>query len=447
MTKRQRTGAGTVEIAATRAGGGPSGSGGRLIAERTPAAGPTGRAEPARVETSPPKAAPKRPVSTPQRPGRRTLLLLSGALAIAGIFVALRYLVPRPAEVLPVHPGAFRAEITGPGTLDAIDKASVSSSLQGVITALPVERNDVVSRGEVLAAVNAADLRAQLRAAIASQEAAARAVEAAHAETRRADATLANARQTLVRQRELARTGAASQSALDTAETAVRQGEADLAKARSSVDQAEAQHAAAAATVEVNRAQLDKSVIRAPITGVVIARSLNLGDIVSPGTPILELVDPLSVVLTTRFDESEIASVSVGQPATIRFLSQPGPIDATVRRISREVDTETREFTVDLAPVRLPVNWAIGQRGTASIGIGEKTDVLSIPSAAIAWREGVPGIWRVERGRAVWRPCVLGEIGGQGVEIVSGLGAGEVVITDPAQVYRFMRIRATEQGA
>ncbi|MGV2064495.1 efflux RND transporter periplasmic adaptor subunit [Agrobacterium sp. 22-226-1] len=384
--------------------------------------------------------APVRPPSAPLRPGRTVAMLVGGMLVVATILLSMRYLMPRSAEVMPVGRSFFQADINGPGTLDAINKANVSSSLQGVITALHVDRNDTLRKGEIIAEVNAEELKAQLSVSIASQEAARKAVEASHADSRRAEATLANARSALARQHELQRTGTSTLSALESAQTTVQQAEADLAKARSLILQAEAQEAEAAATVEVNQAQLDKSVIRAPIDGIVVARNLNLGDIVSPGTAIVEVVDPASIVLTARFDESAIASLSQGQDVTITFNSQVVPVSGEVRRIGREVDTETREFTVDIAPDLLPPNWAIGQRGSATIALDGRTGVIAVPGAAIVRRDGHPGVWAVVGGRAVWRPVELGPIGGKRVEVWSGLNEGDVVVIDPKRVYAFMPI-------
>lgn len=386
-----------------------------------------------------------RPSSAPLRPGRTVMILVGGMLVVATILLSMRYLMPKSEELMPVGRSFFQADIKGPGTLDATIKANVSSSLQGVITALHVDRNDMLRKGEIIAEVNAGELKAQLNASLASQEAARKAVEAAHADGRRAEATLANARSTFARQEELQRTGTSTRSALESAQTAVQQAEADLAKARSLVLQAEAQEAEAAATVEVNQAQLDKSVIRAPIDGIVVDRDLNLGDVVSPGTAIVELVDPSSIVLTARFDESAIASLSQDQDVTITFNSQDeAPINGKVRRIGRQVDTETREFTVDITPQRLPSNWAIGQRGDAVIALQGRSDVMSVPSSAIVRNDGHPGVWTVVKGRAAWRPVELGSIGGARVEVRSGLNRGDVVMTDPKRVYAFMPVVRSE---
>lgn len=386
-----------------------------------------------------------RPASVPHRPGRTVALVGIGAFAVAAILLQIRYLVPKPAEVMPVTTGFFQAEVKGPGTLDAINKADVSSSLQGVITALHVDRNDILRKGQLIAEVGADDLRAQLGVARASQEAARKAVEASFADSRRAEATLVNARSTLARQEELQRSGTSTRTALESAQTAVQQAEADLSKAQSSIRQAQAQEAEAAATVEMSQAQLDKSVIRAPIDGIVVARNLNVGDVVSPGTAIVELVDPQSIVLTARFDESVIASLSQGDDVTITFSSQgEATMEGKVRRIGRQVDTETREFTVDITPKQLPRNWAIGQRGLAVVALAGRPQVMSVPASAIVRNDGHAGVWTVANGRAAWRPVELGSIGGKRVEVRSGLNKGDVVMIDPKRVYAFMPVDRSE---
>lgn len=426
----------------------PGGDPGSRPGSRTSLERPEAKGEANPSHTDPDPADNPRPgvmQRPPSRPtGRRRLLatLAIPVALLASALLALRYAVPRPVDLIEVYQGVLEPTIAGPGTLDAINKASVSASIQGLITALHVDQNDVVHAGDVLAEVNARDLKAQLDASIASLEAARKAVEVAQADQRRAEATLANARSTLARQQELAPTGASSQSTMETAETSVQQAEADVAKAQSTKRQAEAQAASAAATVEANRAQLDKATIRAPIDGVVVSRNLNLGDTVSPGTTILEIADPSSVVLSARFDESAIAAVAAGQKVTLSFASETKTvINGKVLRIGRQVDSETREFTLDVSPDRLPKNWAIGQRGTAVVALPGLDGVLTVPSAAIARRDGRAGLWVVKDDRAGWRGVTLGALGGTHVEVIDGLRDGDFVITDPEKAFPFMRVR------
>ena len=348
---------------------------------------------------------------------------------------------PRPAELMRVVPGAFERELRGPGTLDAIHKARVSASIQGVLTQVRVDIGDEVRAGEVVAELAADDLKAQHTAAVASHKAAVKAVLLAEADRRKAEAARANARLVLDRQKTLMATGATTQSALDAAEMTNEQALADIARAEAAIAQAQAAEASAAAAAEASAAQLEKSTIRAPMDGVVVARALNVGDLVVPGSAIVEVVDPHSVVLSARFDESIISAVRLGQTARLVFSGpQGGEIEGVVRRLGREVDTETREFVVDIAPRTLPRNWAMGQRGTAILGLGRRDDVLTVPVGAVVRRGADAGVYVLRDGRAFWRAVRTGGLGDTEVEVHSGLAAGDVILTRAEGAYPGMRV-------
>lgn len=382
-----------------------------------------------------------RPPSAPRRANRTLLAAFIIAVALGGALLGIRYFVPRTVDLVTLAPGFFQPELSGPGVLDATSLANVGASIQGAITRLSVERNDIVAKGDLVAEISALDLKAALDATLASSKAARKAVEAAKSDVVRVEAAVENARTNLARQSDLIRSGVTSRSTLESAETTARQAEADLAKARSAFLQAEAQAAAAEANVAASRAQIDKSVITAPIDGVIVARNLNLGDIASPTNAIVEIADPASIVLSARFDESVISSMTPGQTATIRFSGHDEARYAgKIIRISREVDQETREFTVDIAPARLPPNWALGQRGTAIVDLAASEGVIAVPVKSIARRAGNAGVWLARDGRASWQPVDLGRIGGTRVEILRGLAPGDRLVTRPAGVYSWMPV-------
>lgn len=402
--------------------------------------------------SSVPAAAPESPEiarPAPEPPRANRLLLMGLGVAIAGLSVVLgaRYFVPRQIELMTVAPGSFQAELSGPGTLDALSKANVGTSLQGVITRLTVERNDRVAKGDLVAEIAADDLRASLASAQASREAARQNAEAAASDVTRMQAAAENARSTYARQTTLLPEGTTSRSSFESAETAAKQGEADLAKARAALLAAKAQETAADAAVAASQAQLEKSVVRAPIDGVVVARNLNLGDVASPNSAIVTIADPESIVLSTRFDESTIADIAPGLGVRIRFGGEGAPVyPGTVVRVGREVDQETREFTVDIKLKHLPLNWALGQRGTALIELAKSDGAIAVPVASIARRDGMPGVWLADDGRAAWQPVDLGRIGGARVEVLRGIKAGDRVIAAPDGVYRWMPVKG-EQAA
>lgn len=373
-----------------------------------------------------------------RRRGLRAAVLAAAALGIG--FFGVRYVYPHAVEGEVLRPGMLDVELQGPGTLSALTEASVGSRIQARIEELAVDRNDVVAKGDILARLAFDDLGGEVDAAVASAHAAERAVSAAQAERDRAAATLEKARATHERQVALLARGVASEAGLEDALAARREAEAELARAGRAVEQAEAEHEAATARVAVARAQLDDAVLRAPISGVVVSRPRHVGEVLTPGSEALHLVDPASLVLTARLDESVISAIRPGQRAQVTFARSEDPVSGHVLRLGREVDRETREFEIDIALDALPANWALGQRAMARIAAERHGPVLTVPTSFLVWRDGRPGVWVVRRSRARWHEVTLGETGMERVEVRHGLAAGETVLR-PGDLYPFMRVR------
>ena len=379
------------------------------------------------------------PPPRPRRPRKTRLIAVVIAVSALGL-CGLRYFYPHVVEGEVLRPGMLDVELQGPGILSALTEASVGSRIQARIVALAVDRNDVVAEGETLARLAFDDLRGERDAAEASAQAARRAVSGAEAERDRAVATLDKARTTHERQVQLFAKGVSSEAGLEDALAARREAEADRARADRAVEQAEAERDAATARVAVASAQLDDSVLRAPISGVVVSRARHVGEVLTPGSEVLHLVDPASLVLTARLDESAISRVLPGLSARVTFTRADESIHGHVLRLGREVDQETREFDIDIALDTLPANWALGQRAIASIMIERRGPVLSVPSSFLVWRHGRPGVWVATGGRARWQEVMLGEAGSERVEIRQGVADGDTILK-PSSPYPFMRVR------
>lgn len=377
----------------------------------------------------------------PPQPRRRVGLRLAGAVAVLIVaLVGASYLYPHRVAGEVLTPGALAVELRGPGTLTALSEAVVGSRIQARVEELAVDRNDMVAKGDVLARLSFDDLAGELAAEEAHALAAEGAVLAAQADRDRAAAALEKARATHERQMALLAKGATSEAGFDDALAARRQAQADLARAERMVEQSQAERDAARARIKIARSQLDDSLLRAPLSGMVVSRARHAGEVLTPGTELLRIVDPSSLVLTARLDESALGAVRPGQPTLVTFGRAGRAITGHVLRLSREVDEETREFEIDITLDALPENWALGQRGMARITVEERHDVLAVPASLLVWRDGKPGVWVASDGRARWREVLLGPAGAQRVEIREGLSAGDTVLA-PEGLRAFIRVR------
>ena len=374
---------------------------------------------------------------------RKEFLLGAGMLLLAAFcWLGWRYGVPHTVPVERAEASLFYPEITGPGTLDATGKASIASNVQGRLLSLDVDENDAVKVGDLLARLDDEEAKAQLASLEASYEASHHTVVMAKADLKQTLVSLENAKSEFERQVRLLETKTTSRSSYETAQTALARAEADKAKAEATVNQSQSQMMAAAKNAEAQRAQLDKYRISAPITGIVINRSKDIGDTVNVGSTFIEIVDPSSIVITTRFDESLISKVALKQKAFVSFSANPdAPISARVTRIGRLVDEETREFEVDVKPDHLPFHWAVGQRATVKLELEAHPLAIAIPAVSLVYRNGQSGVWLSENGRARWQPVTLGAVAGERIEILSGLSSGDKFVSLPGRLYAGRRLR------
>lgn len=371
-----------------------------------------------------------------RRRGRRWLLL---AVLCAAALLGWRYAVPVHADAVQVRAAPFTRTVTGPALLDALVKVEVGARIPGRIAELPVEEGDRVAAGTQLVRLDAGDAGHLLAQAEAQTAAARRAVTEAEADRDAAEAALLRAQADFRRKEELLPRGFSTRAEFDAARSTLDQATATADRTRSGVMRARDQLGAAEAGARGTGVRLGDTVIAAPLAGVITERLRSVGDVVGAGTPILRLVDPTSLVLAARFDESVMAQVAPGQAAELRYVSYPGRVfHGTVLRLGRSVDTTTREFTVEVVPSAPPPHWAIGQRAMVTLATGTVPAVITVPQEALAPRGGQAGLWVAESGRrARWRPVQLGAAADGRIEVPQGLREGEVVLRRPRGLYAF----------
>ncbi|MFS8036883.1 efflux RND transporter periplasmic adaptor subunit [Xanthobacter sp. AM11] len=376
---------------------------------------------------------------------RRLGLVLLLALAAGGA-IGYWYVVPVRVPHYEVRARPMSLEINGPGLMDAINRVVVTSRIQGFLKSIEADRNDAVTRGQVLARLESADLENQLAVAAAEAVAADRGVVEAESERARVAAAYDKAKIEFERRSTLARSNVISPAELTTAEAGFKQAEADRARADASVERARAQLLSRQANVKVLEAKLAEATIVAPLDGVVISRERNRGDLLLPGANLMQVVELSTIIVAARFDESARAAIRPGQPARIRFASDPTRLwTGRVLRLSRQVDQETREFTADITLDALPESWAMGQRANVAVEAQSPALAIGVPESLLTRRDGRPGVWLARGGRATWTPVALGYVSGSQIEITRGLKPGDQVLA-PAGRYPFQPVAPAPGG-
>lgn len=376
---------------------------------------------------------------------RRVGLLAAAAAAVALAGAAAGYwLLARgaPVETAAAAEATVPVWITGPGTVQARTPVTLSARITATVAALHADQGDAVRRDALLAVLDDRELAAKRAAASQSEQTVRRNVDAAEAALAKARADLELARTKHRRDAELFEVGYISRSALDGSVAALRAAEAGLDNAeavlaaRRSEVQGVAQEARYAETV------LSHTRIRAPLDGVVIQRLVEVGATVVPGTPLFKLVDPATLWVAARVDESVAGRLRVGQPARIR-LRTGEERTGTVARISHQADAAARELEINVAFDAPLERFAIDQDAEVSIRAGEEKGVV-VPVAALVRNAGKPGVLVVREGRAVFQPVRTGAADAGRVVVAEGLAAGERVVAPPQGVKPGARVRQAD---
>lgn len=354
---------------------------------------------------------------------------------------------------------------------------NVSANVSGRITALLVKEGDAVRRGQVLARIDSTRFAAGERQSAA-------AVEAARADARRAEADLEASRLAWDRSRKMHAEKLISDQAFEQAQAELKMKEAALSALRRRVAQQ-------AAGLESNRDDLEKTVVVAPMDGVVTNLQKEEGEVVIGAqsfqpTVIMTVGDLSSFEVEVLVDETDIRYIALGQPAEIRVDALEGvkvegevteigssaiPRGGAQAQATQTTANQAKDFKVAVTIKDPSPALRSGLNATAEITTARKEQVLAIPIQAVVVRavgkdgkvidpdalqaaeksagpaagekgEEKEGVFVVNGGQVAFRPVKTGIIGETDIEIVDGLKEGDEIVTGAYKTLRTLKDEA-----
>ena len=293
-----------------------------------------------------------------------------------------------------------------PGTVEGHRKITLSTKIMGQVASFPLDEGARVTQGQVIARIRSGDLEAKRSQIQASK------VEAA--------AAFQNIETNYKRMKALFERKSATQKEFDDITMAY-----DIARAR-------------VATTE----QMEKEIsdvlgyatITSPISGSIVAKFMQEGDMASPGMPIVAVEDARTMDVLLSVPESEVGLFKHGDRVTVRVdaLGRDVTLHGVVDEVNQAGEPLTRQFHVK---VRLsPTNEVAiksGMYATVVLEAGGTKDMIAVPASYVVRRGELDGVFTVDKaGEALLRWVRAGKQLADGrVEILSGLSAGEMVIT------------------
>jgi multidrug efflux system membrane fusion protein len=331
---------------------------------------------------------------------------------------------PVPVRVRAIETGAGGLEARYSGTLEPSSRVDMAFRVGGYVEALaevttdgkrrPIDKGDHIAKGAFLARLRSADYTQKLATAKAAVAEAAAAAKLAEQEFGRARALYEG--------------------------KAVTAAELDSAQAR--LDSAKANVAGANARMNEASLALVDTTLYAPLDGVVLSRSIEVGSLVASGSAALSLADTRSVKAVFGAPQQLVERLRLGSPLTV-YLGSEGmgsggkPIAAQVTRIAPAAESTSRVFSVEAS---LPnEDGALRPGSVVAVRVPEaalEAPTLVVPLSAVVRSPRNPRAFSVfvldgagERAQARLHDVVLGDVRGNGASVVEGLALGDRVVT------------------
>ncbi|MCK9420362.1 MAG: efflux RND transporter periplasmic adaptor subunit [Nitrospirae bacterium] len=295
---------------------------------------------------------------------------------------------PVSVSVVIVEQKTIDSVVTAAGALNSRNTSVLSSKVMGRVVRLSVQEGEQVAAGKLLMKIDSGEITAQAIQAKAAYN---------------------NARLQYDRIKSLFDAKASTRMEMDQATLGLENAQAGLQAAK---------------------AMESYTIISAPISGQIVEKHINLGEMALPGQPLIKIEDNRNLRLEVTLKEQDILSIQPGNPVKVLIDAMPGTeISGRVSQVVQASDVRTHSFIVK---IDIPAHKGLitGMYGKAFFTIG-KHEAILVPKSAIVEMSGISGVYLVSLDQgAVFQMIQVGDEHENFVEVISGLKQGDQVISD-----------------
>ncbi len=328
--------------------------------------------------------------------------LMTGAMLLGGIAVlpgckgqdehTREEVQPLPSVAVAVEgvsEEVARSRVEVVGTVEAVQRASISARISGQIVELPLVLGSGVEKGELLVKISAGEIAAKVL---------------------QAEAQLAQARRNLARENKLQKEGASTRETVKSLQDVTRIAEAAYTESKT---------------------MLDYTTITAPFSGTITRKMANVGDLASPGMGLLEMENSEDLQILAQVPEALLLKVSIGDSLPVHIPAAGLTLVGEVAEVAPAADPMSRTAPVK---IKIPVgpDLRVGQFARVTLENSDEMTLVVAESAVIA-KGQMDLVFVVEENIARLRLIRTGVVYGGDVEILSGLDPGELVVVRGAE--------------
>ncbi|MFX4262634.1 efflux RND transporter periplasmic adaptor subunit [Pelotomaculum propionicicum] len=323
------------------------------------------------------------------------------------------------------------------GKLEALNSANVVPKTAGRVATVMVDVGSEVAGGDLLLSLDAADLEALVELNAAQLEKARN--SDLPAQKNSAEFNLANSEALFKtceadyeRYKQLFSSGSVSSQQFEQVEKQYLQARASYESAQKALEILV--NATIPETIRQYEAQLKKAradfantAVRAPFSGVITAKNINPGEMVSPTVPVISIVNLDTVMVQANVGEDQVNAIQVGQKLMVRVSSvREEPFPGTVTNVAQAASPATKAYPVKIVIENPQHILKPGMFAEVALNTSEEEGII-IPEEALAQDENGSFVWVVDNGRAARRGVEAGHSDGRYVIIKSGLSEGETI--------------------
>ncbi|MDB2157315.1 efflux RND transporter periplasmic adaptor subunit [Clostridium butyricum] len=328
-------------------------------------------------------------------------------------------------------------------TLEAYEQGIISSKISAKVTKVVVENGQYVNEGDTIAVLDDQDIQNSIKTATAQLEVNEKQVNSAEQQLNSTQTSLEklkinvdDAQRNYDREKALFDAGAVSQSELDASEKALNTSKADYNSGQANIEISKASIESAKASVEAQKVNIEKLqndlnnvVIKAPISGVISEKNVNVGQIINQGAVLAKINDISYVFATIQVPQEKINDIKVGKPAEVTLEDNNTVHNGTLDSIDLSGDSTLRVFNCKIKMENSNKELLPGEYAKVNFSNTENNNkVITIPVSSLAGSEGDYYVFINDNGVASKVSVDIGDADENNVEIISGVKEGDEII-------------------
>ncbi|MGY5218124.1 efflux RND transporter periplasmic adaptor subunit [Clostridium butyricum] len=328
-------------------------------------------------------------------------------------------------------------------TLEAYEQGIISSKISAKVTKVVVENGQYVNEGDTIAVLDDQDIQNSIKTATAQLEVNEKQVNSAEQQLNSTQTSLEklkinvdDAQRNYDREKALFDAGAVSQSELDASEKALNTSKADYNSGQANIEISKASIESAKASVEAQKVNIEKLqndlnnvVIKAPISGVISEKNVNVGQIINQGAVLAKINDISYVFATIQVPQEKINDIKVGKPAEVTLEDNNTVHNGTLDSIDLSGDSTLRVFNCKIKMENSNKELLPGEYAKVNFSNTENNNkVITIPVSSLAGSEGDYYVFINDNGVASKVAVDIGDADENNVEIISGVKEGDEII-------------------